>query len=312
MAVADMIRPVLASCSALLAFAASGVSAASDGIALEVMSFNVRWDGLDEGKNAWVNRRPVAIDMLKEYAPDVVGLQEPSIAQTRDLDEALEDYASFRGEHERDQHITFLYRSDRFQFLDGGSFWLVEKSVLSGGTRRCVWVRLREKKSRRTFCVFNNHFDHRSSESRKRSALSLVRGILNRKYGDPFVVLGDFNESESGRAIRYLKGTATLEDEPAPSPTPGFALVDTFRAKHPGERNAASGHGFSGITEGPRIDFVFVEKKTRILDARIIHYSRNGLYPSDHYPVTASIQLDSGSKTVNPANERSSASSVEN
>jgi len=31
------------------------------GIGLTVMSFTVRWDGLDEGKNAWMNRRPVAV-----------------------------------------------------------------------------------------------------------------------------------------------------------------------------------------------------------------------------------------------------------
>ncbi len=57
---------------------------------------------------------------------------------------------------------------------------------------------------------------------------------------------------------------------------------------------AATGHGFSGKTQGVRIDFIFVRKHDEILDARIIHYNDNGLYPSDHFPVTARVRLVSG------------------
>lgn len=272
------------------------------GMKLRVMSFNVRWDGLDKGRNAWVNRRPVAIAMIKASAPDVIGLQEPSPAQTRDLDEALGDYVSFAGKHKRDQHITFLYRSDRFSLDTGGSFWLIEKSELSGGTRRCVWIRLVEKKTGRAFYIFNNHFDHRSRESRLQSARSLIRGILARKHDDPFIAVGDFNEVENGPAMRYLKGNVKTDDKGL-SVTPETVLVDTFRSRHPTKFKVASGHGFTGRRQGVRIDYVFVSKRDRILDAQIVYHNRKGLYPSDHYPVTAEVRLVPGLKK--PSADRS-------
>lgn len=276
----------------------AGAGAFADGLQIDVMSFNVRWDGLDTGANAWVNRRPVAIQTIETCAPDVIGLQEPSPAQTRDLDAALENYLSFTGKHERDQHVPFLFRSGRFRLAEGGSFWLVENSDLSGGTRRCVWIRLIEKNTNRAFYVFNNHFDHRSGESRLQSARALRHAIRNREHGDPFIVLGDFNEEENGPAIKLLRGDVPSSDGGFPSDGPAIALVDTFRRIHPAEPNAASAHGFRGTTTGPRIDFIFVRPENKILDAQIVRFNVDGLYPSDHYPVSASLRLMPGEKTA--------------
>lgn len=259
------------------------------------MSFNIRWDGLDSGTNAWVNRKPIAVEVIRTSAPDVVGLQEPSPAQTRDLDTALDGYVSFQADHERDRHITFLYRSDRFTLAQGGSFWVVERSDLPGGTRRCVWIRLIEKTSDFAFYVFNNHFDHRSSESREQSARALLTGIRNRDFDDPIVVLGDFNEHEDGPAMKLLKGATKPSDRIPPLTKPDTVLVDTFRMIYPERANAASAHGFSGTREGIRVDFILVRPQDEILDAQIIHFNRNGRYPSDHFPVTATVRLVSGS-----------------
>ncbi|MDP6503158.1 MAG: hypothetical protein QF886_06060, partial [Planctomycetota bacterium] len=76
-----MIRPIFVTLIVLNVPAAD--SASANGLEVSVMSFNARWDGLDKGKNAWANPRPVAIKMIKAHGPDVIGLQEPSSAQTR-------------------------------------------------------------------------------------------------------------------------------------------------------------------------------------------------------------------------------------
>jgi endonuclease/exonuclease/phosphatase family metal-dependent hydrolase len=286
-----MMRPIPIALLVTAAITASCANASPEWIEVAVMTFNVRWDGLDDGKKAWPNRRPVAIEMISKYAPDVIGLQEPSLAQTRDLEEGLEHYTSYRSNHERDQHITFLYRSDRFDLAEGGSFWLVEESNLSGGTRRCVWVRLIDRRSHSHFYVFNNHFDHRSSRSREQSALSLARGILNREHDDPFIVLGDFNERESGPAVQYLMGTQIADAETAPLDGSRIALVDAYRAKHPERLESASEQSSTGKAEYGRIDFIFVRRQDEVLAARIIRFNRDGLYPSDHFPVIASVRL---------------------
>jgi endonuclease/exonuclease/phosphatase family metal-dependent hydrolase len=42
---------------------------------------------------------------------------------------------------------------------------------------------------------------------------------------------------------------------------------------------------------GDKIDYVFVEPETEVLDAAIVRTARDGRYPSDHFPVTARIRL---------------------
>lgn len=249
------------------------------------MSFNVRWDGLDHGRNAWANRLPVVVKTIQTVAPDVIGLQEPSAAQLRDLDDALGAYASFRGDHERDEHIPILYLETRFDRESAGSFWLVETSDLSGGTRRCAWVRLVDRRSGRALYVYNVHFDHRSATSRRHSAQVLANAIRHREHPDPFVVVGDFNEREDGAAIRYLTDPAQARDS-------GITLVDTFRDRYPSRRDVGSAHSFTGKSAGnERFDYVFVSRQDRIVDAQIIPYNVDGLYPSDHFPAVARIRF---------------------
>ena len=251
---------------------------------LDIMTFNVRWDGLDTGRNAWVSRKPLVIDVFKTFAPDVCGLQEPSYEQTRDLDDALEEFASFAGDHPRDETIPILYKSARFKLLNSGSFWLVEASELSGGTRRCNWVRLQDKTSKQSFYVYNCHLDHRAPESRLKSAEVLVRTIASREHDDPFLITGDFNEREQGKAMRFLAGERAATFQP-------LLLLDTFRALHPPGENQGTGHGFKGVRNRGRIDYVWAGEGVKLLQSQVIYYNRDGFYPSDHFPVLTRVKI---------------------
>jgi endonuclease/exonuclease/phosphatase family metal-dependent hydrolase len=245
---------------------------------LKAMSFNVRWDGLDKGTYAWENRKSVVLKVILAHSPDIIGLQEPSTIQTQDLNKALIQYESFQAAHERDQHIPFLFRSDRFTLTDGGSFWLVEHSDLSGGTRRCTWIQLTEIESSHTFYVFNSHFDHRSALSRVQSAQRLIEGIQRVARDTPYIVMGDFNETKNGNAISLLKGNT-------------IRLKDSYENRNPRAVAEGTGHGFTGKTDGKRIDYIFVRPQDDVLKATIIHDNSDGLYPSDHFPVTATVGI---------------------
>ena len=54
-------------------------------------------------------------------------------------------------------------------------------------------------------------------------------------------------------------------------------------------RNVGTFNGFSGRTDGAKIDYIFVEPETRVLQAEIIRDHDDGRYPSDHFPVSAEI-----------------------
>jgi endonuclease/exonuclease/phosphatase family metal-dependent hydrolase len=103
---------------------------------------------------------------------------------------------------------------------------------------------------------------------------------------DPFFVTGDFNSGESQPAVRYMTGAATLGGMANPIP-----LVDSFRQLYPTATGVGTFHNFVGGTSGDKIDFVFMGPGEKAVSAEIIHTMENGRYPSDHYPVSAGIDV---------------------
>ena len=72
----------------------------------------------------------------------------------------------------------------------------------------------------------------------------------------------------------------------------GVGLVDSFRVKHPGELVVGTFNSFGKALPGPeKIDYIFVEPATRVIDAGIDRRSKDGRFPSDHFAVWAKIQV---------------------
>jgi endonuclease/exonuclease/phosphatase family metal-dependent hydrolase len=106
-------------------------------------------------------------------------------------------------------------------------------------------------------------------------ALLLAR-IGARDPKGPVVVTGDFNAGEDNPAAVAMRAV----------------FRDSFRLLHPDAGDAGTFNGFKvGQTGGDKIDFVFVEPGTDLLDAAIVRTARDGRYPSDHFPVTARIRF---------------------
>jgi endonuclease/exonuclease/phosphatase family metal-dependent hydrolase len=49
-------------------------------------------------------------------------------------------------------------------------------------------------------------------------------------------------------------------------------------------------HGFTGIPQKTRMDWVLVSKHFRVVDARIIRDNAEGRYPSDHFPYLVELE----------------------
>ena len=96
---------------------------------------------------------------------------------------------------------------------------------------------------------------------------------------DPVLVTGDFNAGETNPAFQQLLGA------------PEVALFDTFRSLHPAAREVGTFNGFEGTTSGEKIDAVLASEDWEILAAEIDRATRQGRYPSDHFPVTATLTL---------------------
>jgi endonuclease/exonuclease/phosphatase family metal-dependent hydrolase len=281
---------------ALLLLTAAALTAddrTDDGIPVKFLSFNIRYGTASDGENAWPYRRDLVFRVIRETEPDFCGLQEALRFQIDEIQQAISGYAEHGGARDdgqtKGEYSAILYRRDRWRLAAGDTQWLSDTPDRPGSTswgnqipRIVTWGRFVEQRTGRAVCVFNTHFDHRSQPSRERSAQFLSALIARVAATTPVIVMGDFNAGEDNPAIEQLK---------SPDGDQAVALVDTYRVLHPQADDVGTFNGFLGRTDGPKIDYVFSGPSVRVLDAQIIRTHAAARYPSDHFPVSATVSL---------------------
>lgn len=279
------------------------VSAAlpSDGLHLKIMSFNIRRGTKSDGKNHWIHRRKLVNEVLTDYLPDVLGLQEALDFQMAEIGDMLSGYVKIGAGNlggSAGMHNAIFFDAARFDLAEEGTFWFSDTPDIPGSKgwgniipRICTWARLIEKKSRQAFYFYNAHLDHISPRSRNKSVLSLTQHIQTRPFPDPFILTGDFNAREQSAPIKYLKGVHLLNTKPKRRVSNPEPLIDTFRARYPNLRKAGTFHGYHRFIFRMKIDYIFVPYSVRVDDAKIIQLRWKRCYPSDHFPLFAQIYL---------------------
>lgn len=284
-------------CQAVKDPAGPGGPAAVDAAAFRVMTFNIRYDTPNDGPNAWPHRKKLAASVIRFHGADLVGLQEALKHQLGDLQALLPEYAWLgvgRADgRESGEYSAILYRKDRFEPLENGTFWLSETPDVAGSKswdaaieRIVTWAYFRDRATGRTFYHFNTHFDHRGEAARAESARLIVRRIVEKAGGAPVVLTGDFNATEDTPPYRILTGA---EGQAA---APGPLLHDALhRAAHGHHGPTSTWNGFEAIEPGRRIDYVFVSKGVHVQQHGILADTWDGRFPSDHLPVLAEVTL---------------------
>ena len=254
---------------------------------VSVMTFNIRYGTAADGENAWPNRRPQLISLIHRHDPDILGLQEALEFQLKEINDQLAGYGRAgvgrddgRG---RGEFSPILYRRSRFRLLASGTFWFSPTPEVPGSTgwgngitRIATWARLHDRRTGRSLYVFNLHLDHESAPSRDSSAVLLARRIRTREHPDPVVVMGDFNTAEQTFPLRFLVDS--------------LPLTDTFRSVTGDTAGVGTFHGFTGRTDGARIDYILVDSSWTVQSAGIDRSREANRYPSDHFPVHAVIR----------------------
>lgn len=269
---------------------------------LKVMSFNIRGDfDLEEASNspeAWnslsnMHRRDLVAKTIDDARPDVLGVQEAFRHQLFDLEKSLTGYAYYGVGRDDGQaageHSAILYRADRFRRVNQGTFWLSDSPDEAGSkhpdaacTRIASWVILAEREAdEQEYFVLNTHWDHVSDAARLH-AVKVIRSRLAKvAAGRPAVVMGDMNAREDDAAITTLLG----QDDFA-----GLQLLDSFRERVPRRgKEEATFHNFAGNPTGSRIDYILHSPDLRATEAAIVRRKFDDRFPSDHFPVTATL-----------------------
>ncbi|MGB5260816.1 MAG: endonuclease/exonuclease/phosphatase family protein [Gammaproteobacteria bacterium] len=266
---------------------------------IKVMTFNIRWQGHSNGvfyDSGFDRRKPLVLDVLKNFDADVIGLQEASIEQRAAIASELTEFAMFPLPSDAGDE-SILYRISRFDLEASGHEYLrrePEKPGTNIGVRDFFWVHLYDRLSDKRFYVANLHTDHRSSErGRQLDGVLIGEWIRQRKFADPVILTGDFNGKPDQPRYLYLTGQRAYAGEDGSTVSMPVPMLDTFTAanrlaRHAGAVNASNG----GENNSNRIDYIFVPRGSKVIDSRVIYKHVNGAYPSDHFPLFSEIELE--------------------
>ncbi len=255
---------------------------------MNIITYNIRYNTPSDKENAWPNRRAEVMNLLKLHKADIFSVQEALYDQIMDLKDGMSGF-DYVGVGRDDGNINgefsaIYYNSNRYAIIENGTFWLSEtpqipsKSWDAALNRICTWARLKEKETRKTFYIFNTHFDHIGVKARKESALLILKKIdviSGRK--DPVILTGDFNLKPEEKPLVLIR--QKLKDSRQISKTVPQGPVGTF-----------NDFDFMSKLEN-RIDYIFVNKMIDVKKYAVLTDSKNNHYPSDHLPVLAEIQF---------------------
>lgn len=249
-----------------------------------VMSANVRYLApTDMMHKSWFYRARLLREDIELVSPDVVGFQEVTGVHYDYLVHILPDYDSticYRDNSLFSEGCPIFYRTDKYEKLDGGTFWLSEtpdemsKSWGSSHYRIATYLILKDKTTAKEFVVFNTHLDNKSQEARIEGIRLVVDKI--REFGDiPAILMGDLNATPSSETISSTKvdfddahDVATISDE------------------------GATYHNYGKEPDRERIDYILLSKgKFSVSEYRIVDNGRSGQYSSDHAPIYVKMKF---------------------
>lgn len=244
-------------------------------------TYNIRMNNPNDGVNAWPNRKETVKALVSYHEFDIYGIQEGFIGQIKDLCEV--DGFAYTGHGREDgkeagEHSAIFYKTDRFQLLGSGDFWLRENPDEPGlgwdatcCNRICSWGKFRDKETSKEFFFFNVHFDHQGVLARIESGKLMVKKIKEIAGNTPVFCVGDFNSTPETEQIATMQ--TLLNDSRKVTETPPYGPVGTF-----------NGFKFdSPLTN--LIDYIFVSEKIKVLKYGVLTDNVDRRYPSDHQPV---------------------------
>lgn len=251
---------------------------------IRVMSANLRCiNPLDTGKKSWFYRADLIIKNIENNKPSIIGFQEATKWQYAYLKDCLMDFDSvitYRDESTFSEGCPIFYRTDMYDLVDKGSFWLSEtpevmsKDWNSKCYRICSYVILKEKSTEKEFVVFNTHLDHVSDEARI-NGIGVVLDKISQFGSLPSMIMGDFNAEE---------GSVTYEN----------VTKDFLDARYQVDNavDSCTYQNFGKELDRNRIDYFMISKTgINVKSYKVVTDTFDGVYPSDHFPLLAEFTL---------------------
>ena len=249
----------------------------------KVMTFNIRYDTLQDGVNCFEGRKGLVKEFLDREAPDVIGFQEV-LPHVRDwLSESLPMYTVLGAGRNADytgEGVSVAYRRDRFDLAGFDQFWLSDTPDVPGSRymldqsvcpRVTVLAKLVSREDGAAFTFVNTHLDHVGEYAKVCGASLLMTKLCSANRGS-FVLTGDFNALPRDNAIREIKSVKGVRD-----------LTASVKE--------ATYHGYGTVRTDCKIDYIF-SNRAAVKDSLVVHKDcRGDIWLSDHYPISVTVEL---------------------
>lgn len=254
-----------------------------------VATWNIRYNNPGDGVNAWPNRKDRVLEQIRKADPEILCLQEVLKNQLDDLAKALPGYAwtgAGRDDgKEAGEYVPVFYLDKLFDQLESGHFWLSENPEVPGKLgwdaacpRMVTWLSLNNTKTGDTLFIFNTHLDHVGVVAREKGSQMLAEKARSLADGHPMIITGDFNSTPTDIAYETMF----------------FNLFSDSRSKsvNPPEGPEYTFTGFDATNPpGGRIDYIFIQNISEVVNYKTVPKTVNGYYNSDHLMVVTVLRM---------------------
>ena len=256
---------------------------------MQIMTFNLRIKTGTDNTNSWNKRVEKIAKLIKKYSPEIIGTQEGTLEMLKDLENNLDEYVwlgegRFGGS--KGEYCAIFYKKSDIDLIGNGQFWLSKTPDIPGSKnwdsafpRVCTWGHF-QLENKKDFMCLNTHLDHESEEARVKGIQLINEFFSERLEQKPGILMGDLNAEPDSDEIKEIKLNTDL--------------INSYQ--HLEGKQGATYHNFSGKIEGKPIDYIFTTPEININKSYIIiDFFKNEaiekLYPSDHYPVMAEVEI---------------------
>ncbi len=270
---------------------------------IKIISFNLRADFKHDKTNRWDLRKDLAMKLIKDSGATIIGVQELLPKRRIDVQNLLTNYTvlgwgRYKGaKPNSDEHSDIIIKNDNADVDFYKTFWLSNKTIddvsrayYAFFPRICTVAEVNVKSLNQSIRVFNTHFDHICGMARVLGVNIILRTMseLNQKSPMPTILMGDMNARPTSKPIRILRENR--------HPYDNVHLTDVYSYCNPGSiKNTHHGFNKKGLLawliDRAPIDYIFVSDEFEVLDAYVDRSNENGRYPSDHFPIVATLRL---------------------
>ena len=254
---------------------------------IKIISYNIRYNNPNDGKDIWENRRETITDFIEKEAPDFLGLQEVNYPQIQYLNSNLINY-NFIGVGRDDgktrgEFSPIYFNESKYNLILSNTFWLSETpDNISVGwdaamERICTYGLFKQKNDGSKVWVFNTHFDHIGNVAREKSIdliLSKIKDLTKDK--DQIIITGDFNLSDDSVPIKNLQNFYNDVNIKMDNKSKFYGTFNNFKIDN---------------NYNNRIDYIFYKNFDLIKSSHLHIKTDQGRWASDHHPVIAILKI---------------------